>query len=127
MDDHRTLDEFGDASAERDPESDEAPRESADATPESTETDSEPVEPEPDATESRADGEERVDGEETADDEERVDDEDEAADVADDEAEPPATTYRWTPDGAACEGCGATVERRWRDGGAFVCADCKEW
>lgn len=41
--------------------------------------------------------------------------------------EPPATTYQWTPDGAACANCGAVVERRWRDDGAFVCADCKEW
>ncbi|MEF8756876.1 MAG: hypothetical protein V5A33_01445 [Halobacteriales archaeon] len=40
-------------------------------------------------------------------------------------------TVRWTPDGAACASCGATVERRWTDGtdgdAAFVCADCKEW
>jgi hypothetical protein len=44
-----------------------------------------------------------------------------------DEVEPPTTTYRWTPDGAACEECGAAVERRWRDGNAFVCGNCKEW
>jgi hypothetical protein len=40
-------------------------------------------------------------------------------------------TVRWTPGGAACGSCGATVERRWADGtegdSAFVCADCKEW
>lgn len=36
-------------------------------------------------------------------------------------------TCEWTPGGAACEACGATVERRWRDGAARVCADCKEW
>jgi len=43
------------------------------------------------------------------------------------DAEPAAATYRWDPEGGACADCGATVERRWRDDGAFVCADCKEW
>ena len=38
-----------------------------------------------------------------------------------------AVTYEWTPGGAACGVCGASVETRWRDGEAFVCADCKEW
>ena len=38
-----------------------------------------------------------------------------------------AVTYEWTPGGAACGACGASVEARWRDGEAFVCADCKEW
>lgn len=33
----------------------------------------------------------------------------------------------WTPDGAACEACGATVERRWHDGDVRVCVDCKDW
>ena len=37
-----------------------------------------------------------------------------------------AVTYEWTPGGAACGVCGASVEARWRDGEAFVCADCKE-
>jgi hypothetical protein len=36
-------------------------------------------------------------------------------------------TMRWSADGAPCDACGATVERRWRDGDAVVCADCKEW
>jgi hypothetical protein len=40
-----------------------------------------------------------------------------------DPAEPTAT---WRADGA-CEACGATVERRWRDDGALVCVDCKGW
>jgi len=44
------------------------------------------------------------------------------ADVA-----PADVTYRWDPGGGACADCGATVERRWRDDGAFVCGDCKEW
>lgn len=42
-------------------------------------------------------------------------------------AEPATPTMRRAPDGAACEACGETVERRWLDGGAFVCAECKEW
>lgn len=36
-------------------------------------------------------------------------------------------TYRWTPGGEPCADCGDAVERRWRDGEAYVCADCKEW
>lgn len=43
------------------------------------------------------------------------------------EAEPAVSTYRWTPDGAACDDCGETVERRWLDDGDYVCAGCKEW
>ena len=35
-------------------------------------------------------------------------------------------TYEWRP-GVDCEACGATVDRRWRDGDARVCAECKEW
>jgi hypothetical protein len=42
-------------------------------------------------------------------------------------ADPASPTMRWTADGAACEDCGATVSRRWRAEGEFVCADCKEW
>ena len=37
------------------------------------------------------------------------------------------STYGWTPDGTACESCGATVHRRWRDDEQLVCADCKSW
>lgn len=48
--------------------------------------------------------------------------------TASDDDRPPATvTCEWTPGGAACEACGATVERRWDDGGDRVCAECKEW
>ncbi|WP_227352780.1 DUF7573 domain-containing protein [Haladaptatus salinisoli] len=47
----------------------------------------------------------------------------------DDEAavEPAGATYGWTPDGAACERCGESVERRWSDDDGMVCSDCKEW
>ena len=41
--------------------------------------------------------------------------------------EPAAATYAWTPDGANCAACGTAVERRWRDEGRLVCADCKDW
>jgi hypothetical protein len=49
-------------------------------------------------------------------------------DAGDDtDADPAVPTMRWTTDPVACDACGATVARRWRDGEAFVCADCKEW
>ena len=37
------------------------------------------------------------------------------------------STYTWDPEGLACADCGAAVERRWRDGDRFVCAECKAW
>jgi len=40
---------------------------------------------------------------------------------------PAAITMAFVPGGAPCEACGASVQRRWRDGDALVCADCKEW
>ncbi|WP_423743237.1 hypothetical protein V5735_09095 (plasmid) [Haladaptatus sp. SPP-AMP-3] len=43
------------------------------------------------------------------------------------DVEPARATYDWMPDGAACTRCGAAVEKRWRDDGGMVCADCKEW
>jgi hypothetical protein len=36
-------------------------------------------------------------------------------------------TYAWTPERANCAACGTAVERRWRDDGRLVCADCKNW
>lgn len=50
--------------------------------------------------------------------------------VADEEASVPAdppSTAAWTPGGAECETCGSDAERRWRDGEAWVCGDCKDW
>jgi hypothetical protein len=44
-----------------------------------------------------------------------------------DESESAESTYAWDPEGAACEGCGAVVERRWRDDGDLVCDACKSW
>jgi hypothetical protein len=57
------------------------------------------------------------------------DESDEAVDTADagDGVTPATPTYRFAPDGAVCDACDATVQRRWHDGGQFVCADCKEW
>jgi len=47
--------------------------------------------------------------------------------VTDEELAPPTSTYRFSPDGCACEACGETVQERWRDGDRFVCEGCKEW
>jgi hypothetical protein len=44
-----------------------------------------------------------------------------------DGVDPAAATSRVDPGGVACPACGETVERRWRDGGDFVCTACKEW
>jgi hypothetical protein len=41
--------------------------------------------------------------------------------------DPAEPTYDWSPDGAACAACGETTTTRWRQDGAYVCADCKEW
>ncbi|WP_134668807.1 DUF7573 domain-containing protein [Halorussus marinus] len=41
--------------------------------------------------------------------------------------EPARSTYAWSPRGGECADCGESVERRWRDDGALVCGDCKEW
>lgn len=37
------------------------------------------------------------------------------------------STYAWTRDGVDCPACGASVERRWRDGDRLVCAECVSW
>ena len=39
---------------------------------------------------------------------------------------PAASTYAWSPEGT-CATCGDAAERRWRDDGDLVCADCKSW
>ena len=41
--------------------------------------------------------------------------------------EPATVTYQWQPEGSTCARCGATTEKRWLDGGQFVCPDCKRW
>jgi hypothetical protein len=45
---------------------------------------------------------------------------------ADADATPATPTMRWAAD-AVCSACGSSAPRRWRDGDAFVCADCKDW
>lgn len=52
---------------------------------------------------------------------------DEPEDSTDEAAGAAVSTTVFTPEGAACESCGASVRRRWRDDGALVCADCKAW
>lgn len=47
--------------------------------------------------------------------------------AAADDVQPAVPTSEWTPDGATCAECDVVVERRWRDGGALVCTDCKDW
>ncbi len=119
----RSLDEFfggeGDAS---DAESEDA-RESGDAGGSADAAESDPEDDRPAAT----------DADLAAEAEDADADEGGGANVESDalpdaDAVDPATpTYRWTPEGAACESCGAVAERRWEDDGAFVCDDCKEW
>ena len=54
-----------------------------------------------------------------------------SAAVAEREREPEVTparaTYEWSSGERACESCEASVRRRWRDGTAMVCRDCKSW
>ncbi|MXR52008.1 hypothetical protein GRX03_10405 [Halovenus sp. WSH3] len=57
---------------------------------------------------------------------------DEPADAATEQSvdttpDPTTATATVSPGGASCEDCGETVTRRWRDDGAYVCGDCKEW
>jgi len=68
---------------------------------------------------------ERADGEQAAADNEHTTAVASVSAVGD--AEPATPTYRWQPDGAVCEACGAATERGWRDDGGFVCPDCKSW
>lgn len=79
---------------------------------------------EPETSTESSDGEEPA-SDDTAD-EETVNDEpvdEEESDAVD----PAESTYDWTPTGASCAACSATVERRWRDDEGLVCADCKSW
>ena len=40
---------------------------------------------------------------------------------------PIESTYAWSPDGGACERCGADAASRWRHDGELVCPACKDW
>jgi hypothetical protein len=77
---------------------------------------------EPDASESDADD----DKSESAGGEASLDDA-QTDSVDPDGVEPAVATSTWHADGAACDRCGTRTERRWRDGDAFVCADCASW
>jgi hypothetical protein len=93
----------------------------------------EDTEPDADATESPGDADESPtdvpDGSaEPADDEDTTASEDPGWPSPDADAVTPArSTYAWSPAGANCAACGATVERRWRDEAGLVCSDCKGW
>lgn len=78
-----------------------------------------PVADESEADEAGVDGSDEVDVEGV--------DSDSEPDSGSDQVEPAVSTYDWTPTGADCEACGTAVERRWRDDGRLVCADCKAW
>ena len=51
----------------------------------------------------------------------------ESGEQSETDAEPVTATATWTADGADCDRCGEPISRRWRDGDALVCADCKDW
>ena len=77
------------------------------------------------------DSEEAVGGVSDADDAGDAGDADDGATDSTDsdpiDADSTRSTYAWDPEGVACADCGATVERRWRDGDQLVCTDCKAW
>ncbi|MFW6000048.1 MAG: DUF7573 domain-containing protein [Halorubrum sp.] len=70
-------------------------------------------------------------GDEVADsapaDADAADADSDAGDSAPDDVDPAVATSTWHADGAACDRCGERIERRWLDGGEFVCADCASW
>ena len=125
----RSLDEFvggGGGTDDADTESDAD--ENADAVAGDGVTDAD--EGENESVESAEGGADRTDGAEGGAD--RGNDAEDVVALSDEADVDPATpTYRWTPEGAACDWCGRIVERRWVDDGddddAFVCDDCKEW
>jgi hypothetical protein len=55
------------------------------------------------------------------------DGDDAVLDVSIDDVAPTVTTYGWSPSDTTCKACGEPTDRRWRDGGAMVCGECKEW
>ncbi len=68
-----------------------------------------------------------VDGEGSGDSDERARTGAESDRPTADDVTPTVTTYGWTPRNATCDACGESAKRRWRDDGAMVCRDCKEW
>lgn len=120
MTEDRSLDEFAHAGGGSD-ESDEV--EEADEAGEAGEADEDERS---DDTEENAERNETVAREENT--EVKEDAEREETEIRDPDAVEPATaTYDWSPDGAACEECETVVDRRWIDGDAYVCGDCKDW
>jgi hypothetical protein len=110
MEDHRTLDEFGQGHAREESDDDHHPESEQSAGDE--------------------DSADHPESEQSAGDQEIIarDSGEESSPGAHPEAvDPPTTTVRWTPDGDVCERCDTVVKRRWRGDDAFVCAECKEW
>lgn len=50
-----------------------------------------------------------------------------AGDDGEPTVEPAVSTYDFSPEGAPCAACGASVEKRWRAEAGLVCPGCKEW
>ena len=73
------------------------------------------------------DGEQPAEQSETAADQTATDTELSETEAGSDGTEPAATTYAWSDQGATCEACGETVERRWQQDGGLVCIGCKDW
>ncbi|ELZ46713.1 hypothetical protein C463_03759 [Halorubrum californiense DSM 19288] len=83
------------------------------------------------AADTADDGTDGVDGDDAADsspddaDSDAPSDPNDAVDPAD--VDQAVATSTWHADGAACDRCGESVDRRWRDDDALVCADCASW
>lgn len=50
-----------------------------------------------------------------------------SAEADEDAVEPPRSTMTFSPDPGECGVCGEPAIRRWTDGDALVCRECKEW
>jgi len=106
MSEDASLDDFLGGESSEQSEAAEAAAARAD---EESASETEPADATEAETASSEDGEPAADGEPTAD------------------IEPAKTTYAWSDEGATCEDCGETVERRWQQDGGLVCIDCKDW
>ncbi|OYR57456.1 DUF7573 domain-containing protein [Halorubrum halodurans] len=75
-----------------------------------------------------AGGGDSTDGSDSTDGDDAVAEGDPAVeDEGSNDVAPAESTSTWSAEGADCDRCGATVERRWRDDADLVCADCAEW
>lgn len=119
-----SLDDFLDGASDEDDEAEEtsATHDDVDSAPEAAEVDDSA---EDSGSEDSADDSE---SEETADGSGPADSGPEETTV-----EPARSTGRWDAEGGACDACGASVTRRWREAAeavetdSFVCVECKSW